>query len=136
MKTRDIGLVTGTLACMLAIPVLAQGSKDWVDIKSPDELRALYSNKTFTGEVFRPAGRISFVGYYRADGSGVLVVNGQRIPRTWAVKGDEVCVTDSRATNCLRFQRNKAQRNQIIGLQGGQNTWAIWFTVKDGVPKF
>ena len=135
MKTRDIALVTGTLACMLAIPVLAQGSKDWVDIKSPDELRALYSNKTFTGEAFAPRGRIPFVGYYRADGSGVLVVNDQRIPRTWAVKGDEVCITDFRATNCLRYQRNKAQPNQIIGRQGQQH-WAVRFTVKDGVPKF
>lgn len=132
MKTRDIALVTGTLACMLAIPVLAQGSKHWLDIKNPSELRALYSNKTFKGK--GPNGG-HFVGYYSADGRGLLISSNQRYPRTWAVKGDEVCVTDVAATNCFRFQRNKAHRNEIVAIQVPDH-WMVTFTVKDGVPKF
>jgi hypothetical protein len=132
MKMRNIALVTGTLACMLSVSALAQGSKDWVEIKNPDELRAPYSNMTFNGKA--PDGS-SFVSYYSADGRGLLISYGHRTLRTWKVKGDEVCVTASTGTNCFRFLRNKANPNEIAGRQvtGG---WMFWATVKDGVPNF
>jgi hypothetical protein len=132
MQRRYAAIVAGTLAGMISMAALAAGSSDWVAIKSPNELRALYSNKTFTGK--GPFGN-TFVAYYRSDGRGVVVANNQRIPRTWAVKGDEVCVTDASGTNCFQLQRNKLHPNEIFARQTPDH-WAVFFTVKDGVPKF
>jgi hypothetical protein len=42
--TSRVVILTGLLVCMLAAPSVAQSPKDWVDIKDPKELRALYSN--------------------------------------------------------------------------------------------
>jgi hypothetical protein len=67
MKRRYAAIVAGALAGMISMAVLAAGSSDWAAIKSPNELRALYSNKTFTGK--GPIGN-TFVGYYRSDGRG------------------------------------------------------------------
>jgi hypothetical protein len=118
---------------MLSAPALAQSSKDWVDIKNAKELRALYSNKTFRGK--GPDGT-PFVGHYRSDGKGILIVGGQRTPRTWEVKGnDQVCVTDEKATNCWRAQRHKKNSNEIV-LQHVTAGWISQFTVEDGIPQF
>jgi hypothetical protein len=128
MKPREIALLAGTLACMCAALAFGQSAKNWIDIKSPTELRALYSNKTFKGE--------NWVAYLKSDGTGLLVTqDNQRIPRTWVVKGDEVCVTDRSGTNCFQFMRNPANPRQFIGRQVVEG-WAFWFSVEDGVPTF
>lgn len=133
MKSKNAGFVTGMLVLLLSAPAAAQSSKDWVDIKNAKELRALYSNKTFKGK--GPDGT-PFVGHYRSDGKGILITGGQRIPRTWEVKGnDQVCVTDARATNCFRAQRHKKNRNDIV-LQHVTAGWISQFTVEDGIPQF
>ena len=132
MKRRDIAIVAAALAGMLSTAVLAAGSRDWIAIKSPHDLRAIYSNTTLTGK--GPYGNI-FVAYYKADGTGVLIAHNQRIPRTWAVKGDEVCITDAVATNCFRLQRNRRHHDEIVARQTPDH-WAVFFTVKAGVPKF
>jgi len=134
MKSRNIAFLTGALICMLSTPAMPQSSKDWVDIKDPKELRAIYSNKTFKGKL--PMDGTPFVAHYRSDGKGIMIAKEQRFPRTWEVKGnDQVCVTDAMATNCFQFQRNKKNRNEIVATQV-KDRWLLQFTVEDGIPKF
>jgi hypothetical protein len=132
MKSRNIAFVTAALMCMLSASAVPQSSKDWVDIKDPKELRAIYSNKTFKG---KGGDGTPFVGHYRSDGKGILIVGGQRIPRTWEVKGNQVCITDPKVTNCFELQRHKKNRNDIVA----RHVTAMWisqFTVEDGIPEF
>jgi hypothetical protein len=97
-------------------------------------LRALYSNKTFKGKDWmdRP-----WVGHYRADGRGVMVTHdGSRIPRTWAVEGNNtVCVESQFPRACFRFQRDTSKPGQyrVINMA---NDMATVVTVEDGVPQF
>lgn len=136
MKSRNIAFVTGALICLLSASAVAQGSKDWVDIKDPKELRAIYSDKTFRG---KGPYDTTFVAHYRSDGKGIMVnYKDQRIPRTWEVKGkDQICITDTDAktTNCFRLKRNKMNRNEIIA-QHVTGRWINQFTVEDGIPQF
>jgi hypothetical protein len=130
MKSRNIAFVTAAMVCMLSAPVMSQSTKDWVDIKDPNELRALYSNKTFRGN--------GWVGHYRADGKGILILQGGKPePRTWEVKGsDQDCATTgSGAIRCSRFQRNTKNRNQMMLTFVSDGT-SLNFTVEDGIPKF
>ncbi len=69
-------------------PAVSQSAGDWVEIKDPAELRALYSNTTFRGKGINPP--VSFVGHYSADGRGVSNFLGRTVPRTWVVNGDQV----------------------------------------------
>lgn len=132
MKRRDIAIAAAALAATFSTAALAGSPSDWVAMKSPKELRALYSNTTFQGK--GPDGS-SFTGYYSADGRGLLISYGRRIARTWRVKGDEVCITDPRGTNCYRFRRNRMHHNEIVGRQVTDG-WQILFTVKQGAPNF
>lgn len=132
MNAKSIALITAALTFILSVPAAAQSSSDWVEITDPQELRALYSNKTFKG---RAGDGNPFVGYYRADGNGLLIWGGQRIPRTWQVKGSQVCVTAQEVTSCFELRRHKSNRNEIIA----RHVTAYWisqFTVEDGVPNF
>lgn len=134
MKSKSTGFMVGMVVLLLSAPAMAQSSKDWVDVKNANELRALYSDKTFKGK--GPTGA-PFVGHYRSDGKGILITGGgQRIPRTWEVKGnDQVCVTDATATNCFRVQRNRKNKNDIV-LQHVTLGWSSQATVEDGIPQF
>lgn len=132
MKRKHIAIMAAALAGGISTAALAGGPSDWVAIKSPQELRALYSNTTFEGT--GPNGG-HFVGYYRDDGRGLLVMGSQRMARTWKVKGEEVCVKDTIGTNCFRFQRNRLHHDEIVGRQVPVG-WEFAFTVKKGVPNF
>jgi hypothetical protein len=104
-------------AALVGCPAMAsaQASKavpatagDWVAIKNPEELKAFFSDKTFKG--------VGWTAYYLADGTGFLVVDGGKpSPRTWQVKGDQVCVSGdlSGVTSCRSIQRNRKDRNEI-----------------------
>jgi len=114
-----------------AAPAAAE-TKEWVDINDPNELRAIYSNKTFKGT----AGGMAYVSHYRSDGKGIMIINQQRNPRNWEVKGnDQVCFTDAMGTGCFKLQRNKQNRNEFVAthVTGG---WSAQFTVEDGIPEF
>jgi hypothetical protein len=127
---RSARLMAAALSLALAGPVCAA---DWVDIKDPKALRALYSNKTFKGKDFldRP-----FVGHYRADGKGLLFADGARMPRTWSVEGnDKVCIDSYLPRACFRAQRH-ASRPNVYRLINLQNDIATEITVEDGVPNF
>ena len=125
-------LAAGAALCLAA--ALPLQAADWVDVKDPKALRALYSNKTFKGKDYldRP-----WVGHYRADGQGLLVTHdGSRIPRTWAVEGkDQVCVESQFPRVCFRFQRDKSQAGVYRSINVA-NDMATVFVVEDGVPQF
>jgi hypothetical protein len=118
----------------LGLASVAARAADWEDIKSPAELRALYSNKTFKGKDWmdRP-----WVGHYRADGRGVMVTHdGSRIPRTWAVEGaDRVCIESQFPRACFRFQRDRSQAG-VYRVINVANDIATVIAVEDGVPQF
>jgi hypothetical protein len=127
---RHTRLMAAALGLVLAGPVFAA---DWLDIKDSKALRALYSNKTFKGKDFldRP-----FVGHYRADGKGVLLADGARMPRTWFVEGnDKVCVESFLPRACYRVQRHTSRPN-VYRLINLDNDIATEITVEDGVPSF
>jgi hypothetical protein len=133
MKSGNIAFATGALICALSASTDAQSSKDWVDVKDPKELRAIYSDKTFRG---KDGSGTPFVAHYRSDGKGIMVSRDQRIPRTWEVKGkDQVCITSTETTNCYRLQRNKKNRNEIAA-RNVKDHWLLQFTVEDGIPQF
>lgn len=128
---RTSNLIAATALCLAAAgPALAT---DWEDVKDPAALRALYSNKTFKGKDYldRP-----FVGHYRADGQGILITDGGRVPRTWAVNGnDQVCVQLPWDRPCYRFQRHKSKPGVYRSINV-KNDIAIVITVEDGIPQF
>jgi len=123
-------ILAGALPALIAFPAFAQSSSDWADIKDPKELRALYTNKTFRGH--------GWVGHYRADGTGVLIVQGSApVRRTWAVKEDgQVCVTpEGSAPNCSTFKYVTKDRRQVM-VTNWPSGRSFIFTLEDGVPKF
>jgi hypothetical protein len=130
MTSRNIAFMTGVLFFMLSGPVASQ---DWVDIKSPKELRALYSNKTFRSTFMG----VPAVEHYRADGKGIYISAELRIPRTWEVKGnDQVCISDEKiGTNCCRFQRHKKNRDEYVRRCTYDGLMTI-LKVEDGIPEF
>ena len=125
-------LAAGAALCLAA--ALPLQAADWVDVKDPKALRALYSNKTFKGKDYldRP-----WVGHYRSDGQGLLVIHdGSRIPRTWAVEGkDQVCIESQFPRVCFRFQRDKSQAGVYRSINVANDMAAV-FVVEDGVPQF
>jgi len=133
LSTFKAGALYAAIASCLLIPqAAAQGAGEWADVKDPQELRALYADKTHRSR--------AFVGYYRADGTGLLQARGSanRVPRAWAVRGDQVCTgpKDEEPT-CFHLQRSTKKPNEVLaqGERRGQKVM-LWFTVEDGIPKF
>ena len=79
--------------------------------------------------------KFSFVGHYGADGRGVMKSGGQTLPRTWAVKEDQVCVTSAEGTDCWIFWRHRNDRNEIKSMRL-KDGWTWKGTVEDGIPNF
>jgi len=132
MRSRDIAFMTVVVFFMMSGPV---ASSDWVDIKNPKELRALYSNKTFRSNFWG----VPVIEHYHADGKGLRISGEERISRTWEVKGkDQVCTSDEKlGTNCCRFQRNKKNQDEYVRrCQHGSNNYMGTFMVEDGIPEF
>lgn len=104
----------------------------WVAINDPAELRAIYSDTTIRGTAHtrNSPGGIPFVGQFRSDGTGVLTINGENIPRIWRVQGnDQVCATDRTGTNCYRLQRNANNGDEILG-ENVKSSVIVRFTVQ------
>jgi len=129
MNWKSASLVGGMAVCVLCAPAIAQAQKQWIEVKSPQELRALYTNKTFRGN--------GWTGHYRADGKGIMVSQGRTVPRTWKVTGnDQVCVTpQGAATACFRFARHREFPHQFA-ITNVKNGMVHYFTLEDGIPKF
>lgn len=136
MKLRTIACAISTLVCLLSAPVISQGADDWVAINDPAELRALYSNKTWTLIGPDAHGHYNVVTHYSADGRGVMIHEGERFPRTWEVSGnDQVCATTAAGIKCYRFERLRSDPN-TIAVQDVDGGAKMQFKVKDGIPKF
>jgi hypothetical protein len=130
--TSRIVVAAGALICVLSAPAVSQSSKDWVDIKDPMELRALFSNKTFRSSV----GGTAVVEHYRADGKGIIVSGELRRARTWEIKGnDQVCINDTDGTFCYRFQQSKKNRDEYVSRRMPGN-YMVVIKVEDGIPQF
>ena len=132
MRLRSVAFMTVVLFFMLSLPV---SSSDWVDIRNPKELQALYSNKTFRSNSWG----VPVIEHYRADGQGIRISGEERISRAWEVKGkDQVCTSDEKlGTNCCRFQRYKKNRDEYVRhCQHGSNNYTGMFMVEDGIPDF
>jgi len=134
MNSKQVALAM-LIACGLAssTAALSQSSKDMEDIKTPSELRELFSNKTFKGS--------TWTAHYRSDGKGQWI-QAQRTPEpsTWTIKGeDQVCITIKGANvtsnNCYRYQRHKKNRAWVTQTSVASNA-TYMFTLEDGIPKF
>lgn len=126
MKKLRAGIFT--LACLLTGAAAFAQAEDWINVVDPKDLADIYTNKTIRS--------LGFVGYYRADGRGFLIVpNMKPLGRKWFVRGNDLgCATlDSGPTLCFRFQRHKDNRNliRIIDLAQNLNYTA---TVEEGIP--
>jgi hypothetical protein len=125
-------VLTAVSICLLQ--ATAAAAADFKVVDDPEELRKLYSNKTFRGKSFDGS---PSVAYYRADGKALWIAGERRIPRTWEIKGrDQVCYEDEvLGRNCVRIQRDAANPREILVQQVGGN-WGGFVTVEDGIPKF
>lgn len=124
-------LIAGAALCLAAAHPLQ--AAEWVDIKDPAALRALYSDKTFKGKDWKDR---PWVGHYRADGQGVMISEVGRVPRTWAVTGnDRVCIKLPWDSPCYRIQRHTSKPATYRSINVA-NDMATEFVVEDGIPKF
>lgn len=114
-------------------PAASRSASEWIQIYDPAELRALYSNKTFVGAGV--TSMASFISHYSADGRGVSILGGKTYPRTWAVDGDQVCVTSAAGTDCWIYWRHRDDR-KLVKSTRLKDGWTWKGTVEDGIPKF
>jgi hypothetical protein len=134
VKPNFCAVLVGALIAVGSAHALAQGTSDWIAVKKAEELRAIYSNKTFRSKGWD--GTPQEV-YYRADGKALWVVGNRRIPRTWEVKGsDQVCHQDeSIGRGCVRVERNAKNPKEFL-INEVTGRWGGLVTVEDGVPQF
>lgn len=85
MKNLRAGILT--LACLLTGAAAFAQAEDWINVADAKDLADIYTNKTIRS--------LGFVGYYRADGRGFLIVpNMKPIGRKWFVRGNDLgCAT-------------------------------------------
>jgi hypothetical protein len=130
MKEISIASLAVALFSFNSFLAQAQGPQEWVDIKDPNELRALHSDKTFRGT--------GWVAHYRTDGRGILIMQGSKpMQRNWVVKGnDQVCTTsEDGATRCATFKHISKERKQLM-VTSIVSGMSFIFTVENGVPQF
>jgi hypothetical protein len=132
-------LLAGWGAAMLLSATHANAS-DWVEMKSPEQLRALHTNKTFRSKTYsgEPSTR-----HFRADGKGLIVVGGSRLNMSWRVEGQGLVCYSSEAKQryCYRVQQNARKPSEIMLLnvpgEGGAGfAPSVFATVEDGIPQF
>jgi len=114
-------------------PAASRSAGEWIQINDPAELRALFSNKTFVGAGITSTS--SFISHFSADGRGVSKSGGQAFPRTWAVDGDQVCVTTAAGTDCWIYFRHRDDKKFVKSTRL-KDGWTWEGTVEDGIPKF
>jgi hypothetical protein len=128
-----------TMLPPVAILVIGTGfsvsllAADWLAIDNPSELRALYANRTFKGKDWmdRPV-----ITYYRADGAGLMLYKGTRIPVRWSVKGsDQVCVEWSAHKDCYLVQRHSTKTGTYRLIDVNTDVAAV-YRIEDGIPNF
>ena len=120
------------LVCLLCAPAVAQSSKDWVDIKDPNELNALYTNTTFRGKL--PNGD-AFTAYNRADGLRQFVLPYRDEIQKWRVNGNEMCLqvkyVDAPEV-CATFQKHATRKGEYQSRRVKDGAITT-FTVEPGI---
>jgi hypothetical protein len=120
------------LTYLVSAPAVAQSSEDWVDIKDPDELKALYSNTTFRGKL---ANGDAFTAYNRADGLRQFVFANRDEIQKWRADGNEICF-QGRYINipevCTTFQKH-ATRNGEYQARRVKDGATTTFKVEPGI---
>ena len=112
---------------------LPQSSNKMEHVKTANELRELFSNKTFKGS--------GWTAHYRSDGKGQFIqANRKPEARAWKIKGeDQVCITTTGANltyhECYRYERHKENPAWVTQINVASNA-AYPFTLEDGIPKF
>jgi hypothetical protein len=130
MKWRNVVFMTVVFVFIFTTPAVSQ---DWVDVKDPKDLQALYSNKTFRYTYMQ----VPVVEHYRADGKGILISAQQREPLTWEVKdNDQVCVYYESRTRCFQFQRSKKNPDEYVRKETTFERGLSVVKVEDGIPQF
>jgi len=114
----------GALALTLVTtPALA----DWAQVIGADELQTLYTNKTFRGT--------AWIGYYCADGRGVVRVAGENNPRTWRVEGDDqVCIDSLGDVTCYTYERNDKKQDEYRAIRVDDHQKVV-MKIEDKVPE-
>lgn len=93
---------TAAILTLLMVPLGAY-AQTWEPVDDPEVLRSLFSDTVIEGTL--ESGEKA-VARYREDGTGVLEAWGKAFPRTWEVKGDQVCVGIGQQTPCYRLERS------------------------------
>ena len=126
------GVVMIASLALFSVSATSAWAQEWKEVKNPKEIRALLSNKTLSG--LGADGRQA-TSYFRADGVGLKIVEGERIPRTWTVKDDGLyCVTE-KDEYCFRVQQNTAKPSEIRAtFESGLHE--LEFHIDDGIPSF
>jgi hypothetical protein len=102
---------------------------DWLPVTGSEALRNFMSG--LKAERTLPNGEVSR-GEYNPDGTGTLFSWGAAIPRTWSVKGDDqLCITEERATQCYKIERNRAAPDLYRARNVKTDSW-VEFRVTDG----
>jgi hypothetical protein len=132
MKSIEFGLGLIAVSALFGVLSTSAWSQEWKDVKDPKEIRKLLSNKTLSG--LGADGRQA-LSYFRADGVGLKVVEGERIPRTWTVKDEGMyCVTE-KDEYCFRVQQSTAKPSEIRAtFESGLHE--LEFHIEDGIPGF
>jgi len=128
MRWRNIAFMTVVMVFILSGPAASQ---QWVDIKDPNDLRALHSNKTFKFTFMQ----VPIVEHYRADGKGIRISGEQREPFTWEVKSGQVCVPDMNYPHCWQYQRSKKNPQEYVRRYPKDAMMQV-IKVEDGIPQF
>ena len=132
MKSIKCGLGLIAVSALFSATSTSAWSQEWKELKNPQEIRALLSNKTLSG--LGADGRQA-VSYFRADGVGLKIVEGERIPRAWKVRDDGLyCVTE-KDEYCFRVQQSTAKPSEIRAtFESGLHE--LEFHIDDGIPNF
>jgi hypothetical protein len=120
------------LTSLVSAPAAAQSSKDWVDIKDPNELNALYSNTTFRGKL--PNGD-AFTAYNRANGLRQFVLPYRDEIQKWRVNGSEVCLQVQHVDApevCATFQKHATRKGEYQSRRVKDGAIST-FTVEPGI---
>jgi hypothetical protein len=112
VKPRHAAILAGALLGLAAAPAFAQGSKEWVEIKDPTELRALFANTTFKG---RNQAGDAFTAYNHVDGMRQLVISQMDFMQHWRINGGEACfqIRDrSTPETCLTYSKHSTRKGE------------------------
>ena len=128
LKTTVIWMVATAIALTTSLTFAAK----WVPITG-EELKEVYSDKTYKGKTKKGT---PFTGHYCADGQGVIIIRGEKKPRTWELKDDDkICVTTSKGSvSCFNFVRNSKEPNKIKGKQIDKKA-EYELTLQEGKPE-